>query len=172
MNIIMATRFNIEVNVDEVLHLAHSLTPRAMQNAWRRTLKKTGKYLQSQVAKKLSPIAQIPQKVIKQRLYYFVKSLDKAKVWLGLEKLAAERLGKARQTKKGVKVGKHLFEKAFYRKNKVFRRVGSARLPIERVLFDFGDKGEAAFQDGIASAEQRLLTILRQEINFELIRAR
>ena len=53
MNIIMATRFNIEVNVDEVLHLAHSLTPRAMQNAWRRTLKKTGKYLQSQVAKKI-----------------------------------------------------------------------------------------------------------------------
>lgn len=168
----MPTRFNIQVNVDEVLRLAQNLSANAMRNAWRRTLKKTGKYLQSQVAKKLSPLAQIPQKVIKQRLYYYVKTLDQAKVWLGLEKLAADRLGKPKQNKRGVKVGKHQFDKAFYKKNKVFRRVGTARLPIERVMFDFGEQGERAFQDGISGAEDRLLTILRQEINFEIIRAR
>lgn len=54
---------------------------------------------------------------------------------------------------------------------KVFKRVGKARTPYERVKFDWSASGEAAFSEAATRAEERLMVVLRQEVNYEIQKA-
>lgn len=200
----MTDTLKVEFDISRWTALAAGLPPSAMQNAWRRTLRKTMTWVRSQVAREVSGATKIPQKVIRERLYFFLRSAVTGKVWLGLNAIEADRLGATRQTRTGVTAGRFRFPGAWvYRSRysdggaerrikirrsdgsietkhyyssdanagKVFRRVGRARTPYERVKFDWSQGGEAVFNRVADRARERLMTILEQEVNYEIQKA-
>lgn len=172
----MSETLRVEIDVDRALRILRELSPNMMQNAWRRTLRKTSVWIKGQVAKAVSKDSKIPQKVLRSRIYFFLKSYDTGKVWLGLNAVEADRLGTPRQTRTGVTAGRHQFKSAWTMRKRVpngpvYRRTGKARLPYERVKLDWAESGESAFRSVAALAEQRLLTILKQEVNYEIQKA-
>ena len=198
----MSETLRIEIDVDRALAILRELSPSSMQAAWRRTLRKTSVWIKGQTAKAVSKETKIPQKFLRKRVYFFLKSYDTGKVWLGLNAVDAKELGNPRQTRAGVTTGRHQFKSAWIYNSKwagkhktvrirhrdgtienrsyttsdlnsglVMRRTGKARLPYERVKYDWADAGEAAFRNIAVLAEQRLLTILEQEVNYEIQKA-
>ena len=172
----MSSSLKIDIDVGHVLKLVQGLPPSAMQNAWRRTLRKTGNWIKGLTAKAVGTEMKVPQKLIRQRLYFFLRSRDSGKVWLGLNPLEANRLGAVRQTRTGVTAGRHRFAGAWRMDKRapdgpVYQRVGKERLPYKKVRLDWGPEGEAAFRVAAARAEERLLIILKQEVNYELQKA-
>ena len=53
----------------------------------------------------------------------------------------------------------------------VYRRKGKERMPYEMVKFDWSGQGDAAFREAAARAEERLMVVLRQEVNYEIQKA-
>lgn len=84
-------RLKVEIDVGAVTAVLQGLSPSAMQAAWRRTLRKTAAWIKSQTAKEVSAATRIPQKTIRRRLYFFLRSADTGKVWLGLNPIEAHR---------------------------------------------------------------------------------
>ncbi|QDQ29391.1 phage tail protein [Chitinimonas arctica] len=167
---------NVELDTRKVADLFRALPPSAMQAAWRRTLRKVSTWVKGQVAKTVAKSTNVPQKVLRQRLYFFLRSRDVGKVWLGLNPLQANRLGTPRQTRRGITAGKHRFAGAWTMAQRaptgpVFQRTGKARYPIAEVKLEWDDPGEAAFRQIAAQVEARLLVVLRQEVNYELQKA-
>ncbi|NHR08072.1 phage tail protein [Chromobacterium haemolyticum] len=121
-------RLKNEIDIQPLQALYQGLSDAAFQNAWRRALRKTGNWVRVHVAKRLSTATRIPQKVIKQRVYFFLRSQMHGKVWLGLNPIEAGRLGSARQTRAGVTVGRHRFPGAWVMRYRdpggVYRRTG------------------------------------------------
>lgn len=172
----MTDTLKVEIDVSKVLSLVRHLPPDAVQNAWRRTLRKTMSWVSAQTAKTVSKATGIPQKLLRQRLYFFLRSRDSGKVWLGLNAIEAERLGKVRQTRAGVTAGRFRFQGAWLMKKvapdgPVYRRAGKSRMPYERVKADWSGAGDAAFHEAAARVEARLLVILGQEVNYEIQKA-
>ncbi|MGN8190577.1 phage tail protein [Burkholderia sp. 22088] len=166
----------VEIDVRSALEALAGLPPAAMQAAWRRTLRKTGAWIRSQTAKEVSGATGIQQKLLRQRMYFFMRSLDTGKVWLGLNPLEAHRLGAVRRTKKGMRAGRSLFEGS-WRKTKaqpdgaIYRRTGKARTPFEVVTVEWSQTGDPAFRRAARVCEARLMTVLRQEVNYEIQKA-
>ncbi|MCA8330366.1 phage tail protein [Burkholderia cepacia] len=166
----------VEIDVRGALEVLAGLPPAAMQAAWRRTLRKTGAWIRSQTAKEVSGATGIQQKLLRQRMYFFMRSLDTGKVWLGINPLEAHRLGAVRRTKKGMRAGRSLFEGA-WRKTKaqpdgaIYRRTGKARTPFEVVTVEWSQTGDPAFRRAARVCEARLMTVLRQEVNYEIQKA-
>jgi len=172
----MTATLKVEIDIKSVSALLDALPPSAFQNAWRRALRKTVVWIKSQVAREISKATGISQKVLRQRLYFFLRSRDAGKVWLGLNAIEASRLGAPRQTRTGITAGRFRFPGAWTMKNRdpqgtVYQRTGNARLPYEVVKVDWSGPGEAAFRRAAEKAQARLLEILRQEVNYELQKA-
>ncbi|ONC18928.1 phage tail protein [Burkholderia pseudomallei] len=166
-------RLKVEIDVGAVTAVLQGLSPSAMQAAWRRTLRKTAAWIKSQTAKEVSAATRIPQKTIRRRLYFFLRSADTGKVWLGLNPIEAHRLGSVAKTRKGMRAGRTPFEGAWRQSKRqpdgpIFERVGKARLPYRVVTVNWHETGEPAFRRAAKTCEERLLTILRQEVNYEL----
>ena len=131
-------RLTVEVDVGGVTAALAGLSSAAMQSAWRRTLRKTAAWIKSQTGKEVSAATKIPQKVIRSRMYFFLRSADTGKVWLGLNPVEAHRLGTVTSTRKGLRAGRTTFEGA-WRQTKakpdgpIYRRTGKARTPFEIV---------------------------------------
>ncbi|PMN73159.1 hypothetical protein [Enterovibrio norvegicus] len=112
---------NVEVNFARALRditARIQATPAQLTKASERAMKKTIRWLSGRVAKELGQQLGVPQKVLKKRLLVRTagKGSDQVHIlWLGARPLAAENAGKARQSRKGVTVGKRQFEGAFYR---------------------------------------------------------
>ncbi|WP_122793105.1 phage tail protein, partial [Burkholderia pseudomallei] len=106
-------RLKVEIDVGAVTAVLQGLSPSAMQAAWRRTLRKTAAWIKSQTAKEVSAATRIPQKTIRRRLYFFLRSADTGKVWLGLNPIEAHRLGSVAKTRKGMRAGRTSFEGAW-----------------------------------------------------------
>lgn len=171
----MTETINVDVDASLAIALLRNLNKTAMQAAWRRTLRKTSNWVIGQAAKAASASTKIPQKVLKSRLRFYLRDQDSGKVWLGLNALAADRIGKARQTKTGVTVLRHRFPRAWIMKpagKAVFIRTGKSRLPIERVMVDWAGSGEAALRSVIPAIQQRLIEVLTQEVNYEILKAK
>lgn len=139
-----------EIDIRPVLQLASGLSEFAISNAWRRALRKTGDWVKTHVARTLSSDLKVPQRVLKQRLYFFLRSnkMMEGKVWLGLNEIEARRLGSPRQTRTGVTVGRHRFDHAWIyqtwrntpKNGGVFRRTGKF-MTIRRHHYTNGPKG-------------------------------
>ncbi|WP_035552123.1 phage tail protein [Burkholderia sp. 9120] len=166
----------VEIDVGAVTAALQGLSPQAMQAAWRRTLRKTAAWIKTQTGKEVSKGTQIPQKAIRKRLYFFMRSADTGKVWLGLNPIEAHRLGSVRETKKGMRAGRFTFDGA-WRQTKakpdgaLYQRTGKARTPFEVVTVDWSKTGDPAFRRAARMCEERLMTILRQEVNYEIQKA-
>lgn len=91
-------------------------TPKQLEIAGNRAIKKTMRWLQTRIARELSQTLGLAQKVLKPRfsLKTVGKGADQATVlWLGIAPILAEKAGNARQTKAGVSLGKRRYEGAF-----------------------------------------------------------
>ncbi|WP_414451505.1 phage tail protein [Burkholderia sp. 22PA0099] len=166
----------VEIDVKGASAVLASLPPAAMQAAWRRTLRKTSAWIRSQTAKEVGDETGIQKKLLRQRMYFYMRSADTGKVWLGLNPIDAHRLGAVRRTKAGMRAGKVQFDGA-WRKTKaqprgpIFRRTGKARTPFERVTMEWAQSGDPAFRRAARACEARLMTVLRQEVNYEVQKA-
>ena len=195
----MVERLKIEIDVGQVLSALQHLPPSAMRNAWRRTLRKTSVWVKSQTAKLVSKETKIPQKLIRQRLYFFLRNMDTGKVWLGLNDIEAHRIGTPVQRKRDVyekavgkhsgrtrsfysrtaswiQVGRYRFASAWHMSERdpggaIYQRTGKDRKPYEMAKVDFGQAGEKAFRAAASRVENRLMIILMQEVNYELQKA-
>lgn len=171
----MTEKIKVEVDVSVALALLRNISKSAMQSAWRRTLRKTSNWVIGQASRAASGKTKIPQKVLKSRIRFYLKDAATGKVWLGLSALPADRIGKPRQTRAGVTVGKHRFGHAWLIKpggKTVFIRSGKTRLPIERVMVDWAGDGDAALRSVVPAIQQRLIEILTQEVNYEILKAK
>lgn len=169
-------RLKVEIDVGQVTATLQGLPAAVMQAAWRRTLRKTAAWIKSQTAKEVSRATRIPQKVIKNRLYFFLRSADTGKVWLGLNPVEAHRIGTVSKTSKGMRAGRLTFEGAWRQSKRnpegpLYRRTGKAHSPFEKVTVDWSDSGDPAFRRAAKLCEARLLVILRQEVNYEIQKA-
>lgn len=169
-------RLKVEIDIKQVTAALDGLSSAAMQAAWRRTLRKTAAWIKSQTSKEVSAATKIPQKVIKSRLYFFLRSADTGKVWLGLNPVEAHRIGTVTKTGKGMRAGRLTFEGAWRQTQAkpdgpLYRRAGKARTPFEMVTVDWSTSGDPAFRRAAQRCETRLMTILKQEANYEIQKA-
>ena len=176
----MPIALKVELDIRPALAMASVLSESAVRAAWRRALKKTGQWVKTYVAKGVSREVKIPQKVLRARLYFFLRSMMEGKVWLGTNPIEAHRIGTPRQTRRGVTVGRLQFDGAWiYRsrhssskEGKVYRRVGAARAPFEMVRYEWDAVGERVFREVAGRAEARMMQILEQELNYEIHKLR
>lgn len=148
-----------------------ALSESAVRGAARRAVAKATKWTQMTASRKISAELRVAQKVMRSRLRTYVKGTgEERKVWLGLNSLAASRLGSPRQTRSGVQVGRHQLPGAFIVRKYgggVYRRTGAARFPIELVKIPIREEAAQALRAAALDAEARLLVLLRQELNYE-----
>lgn len=116
-----------QTGVDITLNVARDLAqataymtaaPQQMEKATQRAMKKTMRWLRKHIAKDLATALGVTQKSIKHRLTLTQAGKGAHGVhilWLGTAPMAVEMVGKPRQTKRGVTVGKRKFPGAFYR---------------------------------------------------------
>lgn len=153
---------------------AFQISKQAAKRAAERAVRKAAKWTGGQAAKVTGAELKLQQRLIRQRLRTFRKGDGtEQKIWLGLNAIAVRRLGQARRTQRGVQVGRHFFEKAFVIDKfggGIYRRKTADRFPLSLVKLEIDEAGERAIRAVAARAEERLLTLLRQEWNFELSR--
>lgn len=145
----MTEKIKVEVDVSTALAILRNISKPAMQRAWRKTLRKTSNWIKSQAAKEVSAKTLVPQRVLKSRIYFFLRDSNTGKVWLGLNPLEADRIGKPRQTKKGVTVARHRFNHAWIMKSSA--KVGEMR----RIIYTGKD----------GTKHSRNITITQKEVN-------
>lgn len=129
----------LDIRAEGIQAIVNELEPteKQAQAALRRTLSRMAKWLQTRTARGLSKELEMPQRIIRRRLKKssIVKTSAgfSIRLFYGLNDVALIHLG-ARQTKRGVSAGKRRVDGAFISKTKhqVFKRVGKARLPIEK----------------------------------------
>lgn len=152
-----AAGVSIQMNFAREIQRATALiqaTPNQLQKATDRATRKTIKWLSTRLAREIGQALNIPQKAIKNRITTSIAGEGVGRVhilWLGVAPVAAEQLGKARQTKTGVSVGRRRYEGAFYRDvygdgDKVWIRKSRA-VALAMDLPDWGGKkgGDGSF---------------------------
>jgi len=150
------------------------LSKKAVYAAARRAVLKTARSAQTHVRSELSKELKVQQKLIRARLrLYRTDDALTQKIWLGLNAIAAARLGKARRMKGGTKVGNYFFKDAFpiarYGSG-VYRRQGKERFPLELVKLDIDRTGDAVMRQSTDIVEERLMRFMQQELRYELIK--
>ncbi len=91
-------------------------TPKQLEKASNRAIKKTIRWLRTRIAREISAATKVPQKALKPRLTASVAGRGSDRVhilWFGSMPLPAENAGNPRQTRKGTNVGRHRYEGAF-----------------------------------------------------------
>lgn len=167
------------LSLDDMPEISKLLNEAAIKRAWTRTLSKSEKRIMSVTAKRIAPVADLPQKAIKTRLKAFRQLNDKlpsGKIWLGLNPISAHHAGALRNLKnQGLKVRKHHFKSGFFipkTGNKVgFERASQARYPIKVITIDWSDEAESAFAQAIEEVKPSILKTYQQELNYELLKA-
>jgi hypothetical protein len=188
----MSIALKVDLDIKHVLDAFNGLPPSAMQAAWRRTLRKVSTWVKSQVARAVAKETRIQRKVLMTRIYFFLRSRDSGKVWLGLNPIEAHRLGAVRDLGGGApgfagpggvlvtdsrKTGpRRYYQNAWTMRHRdpngpIYSRVGKARTPYGIVKVDWEGSGEKAFREAAARVEERLLVVLRQELNYEIHKA-
>lgn len=147
------------------------LSKEACRRAARRAVRKTAKWTEGQAARTMSAQLRIQQKLIRARLRTYSKGegLDQ-KIWIGLNSLAARRLGIPKRRGTGTQVGRHFFEGAFPIQKYgggVYRRTSQRRFPLELAKVEIDEVGALALREAARRADERLMTIMRQELNYE-----
>lgn len=172
----MGTTLTVGIDIESVTKILRQIGEKACQQAWRRTLKKSARWMIHQSAKAISQQVLIPQKVVKKRLYFFSKSTVSGKVWLGLNPIEAHLLGRPKQTRTGVSVGRHRFPGAWLMRYRapngpVFQRLSPKSAIYRKVTVEWSSIGQSAFTTTARQLRSRLLTLLSQEVNYEIHKA-
>lgn len=174
---------DIQINFARELQQASAAlqsTPKQLHLAGQRAIKKTMRWVQTRLARELAQALNVSQKSLKTRfsLRNVGRGSDSVTIlWLGIAPLAAERAGKARQTRKGVTVGKRKYEGAFYRRvygdeARVWKRVGAERLPVKAEVIQVSDHAEEIFKRFEQRIPAEFQRIIKQELNYVVNHAR
>ncbi len=177
-------------------YLAHR--PEVVRKAVRRALRKTAQWYFRQISREIQQATGIVQKALKGRARITVVDKDLyANVWFGLDPMEAHRVGRTRQTRRGVTAGRGIrFDSAFLAaadfgrsgrpERKVWRRKyrgpGSTersrqalsnedlagRFPLEMMKVPVYEAAAQIFARHRNGARQRYQQILQQEINYAL----
>lgn len=133
-------------------------TPEIAKKSLQAALVRTQKWLATRMGRSVSKATNMPVRAIKARvrLGYSPNRIE-ARVWIGLNPMAAGLAGNPRGAKPGsnkgkglnkpgVKVGKYHFPHAFIfhgsgSKARVVRRTGPGRYPLENVTIPIADRG-------------------------------
>lgn len=168
---------DIQLNFAKELQQASAAiqaTPKQLALAGQRAIKKTMRWLKVRIARELSQSLAISQKVLTPRfsLSTVGTGLDATTIlWLGVNSMPAEMLGNARQTRRGVTVGKRKYEGAFYRRvygdrSRVWRRKGTSRLPVQAEVVEISDQASEVFKRFQTRIPAEFQRILQQELNY------
>lgn len=151
------------------------LSKEGARRAAKRAVAKTAKWCETNASRSLSKELRVAQKTIRSRLRLYRRADLEQKVWMGLNALAARRFGVPRRSGTGTQVGRHFFEGAFPIKKfggGMYRRTGRGRFPLELAKLEIDESGARALQNAARDAESRMLELMRQELNYELSKAR
>lgn len=106
-------------------------TPQRVRPAVRRALRQTGTKMWRPVRAEAAKRANVPARALSRRVFRSLRrERDALSIWFGTYNVALSKLGTARQTGTGVKVGRRFFPGAFLGRGKlagrgVFIRYGS-----------------------------------------------
>lgn len=170
-------------------------SPQKTELAIQRTMRKLSTWVERQVLRELASQLKITQKLFKE--FGRVKTtLSRPKsdsqyliVWIGTFPVGAHKFGKARQTPRGVQVGRHSFwqsaflmqpvnsprEFVFNRKKEWAHRYQQSQrsgrwmwmgLPIEKKSVKIFSEAEAALNTMQPKIFERFSTLLHQELNY------
>ncbi len=139
--------FKIDDNIKEVTRSLDYYQKRVVPEATAASINKGAAKARTQIARSLSAIFQLPQKIIRRRMRVrrANKRTLKGRLWAGLGAVKMKYL-RPRQTKTGVTAGKHRAAHAFIAPvgstTNVFKRKGRARLPLVTQKVVLGDKAD------------------------------
>ncbi|MFS1287483.1 hypothetical protein ACLRDI_07165 [Pseudomonas piscis] len=175
-----------------------ALVPKAAAVAQRRAINKTLRWLRTYISRAVSSKERIAVGAVRQRLRaYPINSAGQGKLWFGINPIESSRIGRARQNRSGVSVAGRRYQGAFYKQvygsqADIWIRTGSRhydpadypetregrrrtgfinendnRFPLAKAKALLDDV-RPIFDEWVKRADQRLLEILEQELNFEL----
>lgn len=184
-------RLDVDTSRVALLADAFGANIKQMQAAELRALNKTMTWLRTHTVRAVSKETKVAAKILRQRVaaYKANRRNPRGRVWAGLDPIKARRLGRFRQLKRGVRMGRHVFEGAFLTAmqtghTSIFERTGEAkrmmkrgryagkdikREPIREVKLDINtdavqDKIDAVFGE----AQARFFIALRQELKYQV----
>lgn len=172
-------------------------TPEQLNKAAARAAKKTIQWLQTRISREIAQALGVPQRLIKKRLTASAagKGVNQVHIlWLGVAPISAELLGRPKQTRAGVTVGRRRFQGAFYRdvwgdgervwirkrraealgmdlSNKGAGSAGasdSGRFPVVRVSVAVDVAAGEIFRRYQRRASERFGVLLEQELNYTI----
>ncbi|WP_421548436.1 hypothetical protein [Pseudomonas sp. QD4] len=175
-----------------------ALVPKAAAAAQRRAINKTLRWLRTHIARAVSSKERIAVAAVRQRLRaYPINGNGQGKLWFGINPIESSRIGRARQNRAGVSVAGRRYQGAFFKKvyggqADIWIRTGSKhfnaqdypetrqgkrrsgfvaendnRFPLAKAKVSLDDV-RPQFEQWVAKADERLLVVLEQELNFEL----
>lgn len=175
-----------------------AVVPKAAAAAQRRAINKTLRWLRTYIARAVSSKERIAVGAVRQRLRaYPINSNGQGKLWFGINPIESSRIGRARQNRSGVSVAGRRYQGAFFKKvygsqADIWIRTGSKhydpsdypetregkrrsgfinendnRFPLAKAKVSLDDV-RPIFEEWVKRADERLLEILEQEMNFEL----
>lgn len=171
----MVASLRVTIDIDKALQPLCALNQGAARNAWRRSLKKSSRWIISQTAKAVSKETKIPQKILKKRSLFFYKTDNTAKIWLGANPISVHHLGTPRKTRTGITVGKHQFRSAWRMTKRaptgpVFKRTTNKSHPYKKLFFEWSEFAKTAFNKTTEQIKPKLLDTLRQEMRYEIFK--
>jgi len=182
----MATAGREQINLmmnwggDKVISAALQLHGKAAVKALRRTVRKYIMHVRYRLQRALAMQNAVPQKVMRNRIFTGVKSLGtgltRGSIWVGLNPVDYSRAGSLRQTKSGVRAGKHELPGAFLKQGgkrvKVFRRLGKKAFPIEQLFLEIEEPSRSVMRKyamaNTAALNEKFMEIFEQELNYAL----
>ena len=160
--------FELDVSLDDaklrsiITMLGHM--PERTHRAVRRGVSKAAKRLASETGRDTAQALAIVRAAMRGRLRTYRKGDGVSeKVWLGMNALAAHRIGRPIQTRTGVQVGQHFFDRAF-----IVRRWGKERFPLRLAQLDIEPQSYAAMRSAYQRADDYLLQYVKHELGWEL----
>ncbi len=166
---------SVQINQADLAHFSAVLAamPNACERAARRAVLRTAKKLKTETGRFINEYQalRITRAVMRSRLRLYRKGEMSQKVWLGMNAIAVQRLGKATQQRGGVQVGSQYYPKAFMIKKRgqaVYIRHGRGKWDFGYLTIDISAEAEEALMRAYQQADEWLMDILDHEIEFEL----
>lgn len=192
----MKLELELDDSIDELIRYFQN-TPETLQLAIRRSLRKLSRFAERRTLRALAREQGITQKKLKELGRVKVNLLQPGErgsegyslvIWVGAWDIPAHYLGKPRQTKKGVRTGKHFWEGAFlmqpvnasrpmvfkrkanwqhkYQRSRKSDRMMWMGLPLEKQTLPILNSAIQVLKKLRPVLLERFATLMQQELNF------
>lgn len=165
--------FEIDLSGLDRMRQAVGATEKIAETSLLMSLKRTQRWLTTHIGRAVAKEAKLPVRAIKARIRLRIpqKGNIEARIWIGLDPMAASRAGKPRQTRAGVTVGKHQFAHAFLiRGTRVVRRTGRNRFPIETARIPVAPSYQAVVAKAWPDGQQYFLDEFERQMRWRMER--